>query len=93
VGVLQITPKLIDAAFGKLPGALADAAAKLGINFLESRRRLVIYDLGASYDAALFGDIIRMAALGGHHLLDPSGSSDNPEADNAEQIGDPPANI
>jgi hypothetical protein len=44
VNILQMTPKLIDAAFGKLPGALAELAAKLGISFLEARRRLVIYD-------------------------------------------------
>jgi hypothetical protein len=44
VNILQMTPKLIDAVFGKLPGALAEVAAKLGISFLEERRRLVVYD-------------------------------------------------
>jgi hypothetical protein len=36
VNILQMTPKLIDAVFGKLPGALAEVAAKLGISFLET---------------------------------------------------------
>lgn len=69
LGILQITPRLVDAVFGKLPGALADAAAKLGINFLESRRRLVIYDLGESYDAGIIrrdcshGDAGRASSL------------------------------
>ena len=44
IAVLTVTPKLIDAAFGKLPGALADFGAKLGITYLDERRRIVIYD-------------------------------------------------
>jgi hypothetical protein len=44
LGVLELTPKLIDAVFGKLPGTFAEVGAKLGISFLEERRRIVIYE-------------------------------------------------
>ncbi|MBI4988864.1 MAG: hypothetical protein HZC23_08605 [Rhodocyclales bacterium] len=60
LGILQITPKLVDAAFGKLPGALADLAAKLGSNFLEERRRVVIYDFRSSVQDVLLSNLVRM---------------------------------
>ena len=44
LSILEMTPKLIDAVFGKLPGTLAEVAAKVGVHALESRRRVVIYD-------------------------------------------------
>ena len=46
LGVIQVTPKIVDNVFGKLPGALAELASNLGISILESRKRVVIYDLG-----------------------------------------------
>lgn len=60
VGILQVTPKLIDAGFGKLPGTLAEVAANLGLNFLESKRRLVIYDFEASFTTILISNLGRM---------------------------------
>jgi hypothetical protein len=60
VNILQMTPKLIDAVFGKLPGALAEVAAKLGISFLEDRRRLVIYDFHeVMYETVLKSNLLR----------------------------------
>jgi hypothetical protein len=43
--VLQITPKVVDAIFGKLTGTVAELVTKIAINILESDRRIVIYDL------------------------------------------------
>ena len=61
VNILQMTPKLVDAVFGKLPGALAEVAAKLGISFLEERRRLVIYDFHElMYEEVLMPTLTRM---------------------------------
>jgi hypothetical protein len=60
IGVLQVTPKIVDAAFGKLPGALDEVAAKLGFNLMESRRRLVIYDFRYSVQNVLFSNLVRM---------------------------------
>jgi hypothetical protein len=59
--ILQITPKIVDAVFGKLPGVLAEVAAKLGISFLEERRRLVIYDFHElMYQEVLMPNLLRM---------------------------------
>lgn len=60
VSVLSFTPKIIDAAFGKLPGALADMAAKLGITYLEDRRRIVVYDFRDILRGALWSNLVRM---------------------------------
>lgn len=60
LGVLEVTPKLVDAVFGKLPGALADLAAKLGISLLEERRRVVIYDFRSSVQDVLLSNLVRM---------------------------------
>jgi hypothetical protein len=60
VGILSVTPKLIDAAFGRLPGAVAEVAAKLGINFLENRHRVVVYDFQKLVQEALFTNLVRM---------------------------------
>ncbi len=59
-GILQITPKIIDAAFGKLPGALSEAAAKLGISLLESHKRVVIYDFRSTTQNILLSNLVRM---------------------------------
>ena len=58
--LLSFTPKLIDAVFGKLPGAVADVASKVGLEFLENRRRLVIYDFKSSFQQLLFLNLARM---------------------------------
>jgi len=67
VNILQMTPKLIDAIFGKLPGALAEVATKLGISFLEARRRLVIYD----FSELMYDEILRQNFLRLHEVLEP----------------------
>jgi hypothetical protein len=59
-GILQITPKLIDAAFGKLPGAISEVAANLGLNLMESRRRIVIYDFRSTIYDLLLSNLARM---------------------------------
>lgn len=51
--LLLFTPKLIDAVFGKLPGAVADVVSKVGIEFLENRKRLVIYDFKSTLDQVI----------------------------------------
>ncbi len=60
VGLLQATPKLIDAAFGKFPGAISEIATKLGLSYLESRRRIVIYDYGAGLRELMKAELRRM---------------------------------
>jgi len=60
LGVLQITPKIIDAAFGKLPGALAEMGARLGLSLLESRRRIVIYDFRPTLEEIFLANLVRM---------------------------------
>ena len=60
LSILQLTPKLVDAVFGKLPGALAEVAANLGISLLESRRRIVIYDFRSSVQHILLSNLLRM---------------------------------
>lgn len=62
-GILQITPKIIDAAFGKLPGALADVAAKLGISLLESHQRVVMYDFWPTTQHILYSNLLRMCEV------------------------------
>jgi hypothetical protein len=42
--ILSLTPELVDAAFGHLLGALTGIAAKLGSDYRERRRRVVVYD-------------------------------------------------
>jgi hypothetical protein len=41
--VLTVVPKIVDAAFGKLPGTLAQVAGDLATKFLEDKRSIVIY--------------------------------------------------
>jgi hypothetical protein len=60
LGLLQLTPKVVDAVFGKLPGALADVAAKLGVSLLEARRCVVIYDFRPSMQDVLGSNLERM---------------------------------
>jgi len=60
VGIVNVTPKLVDAAVGKLPGALAEMAGKLGVNYLEDRRRIVIYDFHNTMLELLFNNLVRM---------------------------------
>jgi len=55
LSILDITPKIVDAAFGKLPGTLSEGFAKLGNKYLEERRRIVIY----TFDQFLFGLMLK----------------------------------
>lgn len=65
VGILSVTPKLIDAVFGKLPGALAEVAAKLGINFFENRHRVVVYDFQPLVEKLVLTNLVRMMSRPG----------------------------
>lgn len=47
LSVLQIVPKIVDAAFGKLPGSLARSAGDLAATYLGQRRNIVVYQFGA----------------------------------------------
>ena len=60
LSILQVTPELVDTVFGKLPGALAEISANLGIRLLESKRRIVVYDFGPSTRDVLFSNLVRM---------------------------------
>ena len=60
LSILQVTPELVDTVFGKLPGALAEISANLGIRLLESRRRIVIYDFGPSTQDVFISNLLRM---------------------------------
>jgi hypothetical protein len=60
VNILSFTPKLIDATFGRLPGALAETAVKLGINFFEKRHRVVVYDFRNLLESVLISNLSRM---------------------------------
>ena len=44
ISLLNISPKLIDAVFGKLPGVLANIFGELGISALNNKKRTIIYD-------------------------------------------------
>jgi hypothetical protein len=60
IGLLSVTPKIVDAAFGKLPGAVADVAAKLGMTFVEERRRIVVYSYNHLMMNVMIKNIHRM---------------------------------
>lgn len=69
LGALQFTPKLIDAAFGKLPGALAETATKLGSDVIESRRRVIVYDFKSNIEVVLKENLFRMLRLSAKEKL------------------------
>lgn len=60
VSILEVTPKLVDAVFGKIPGVLAEVVAKLSISLLESRRRVVIYDFQEPIKGIIHSNFARM---------------------------------
>jgi len=62
VGLLQVTPRIVDAIFGKLPGTLAEVMTNAGLSFIETRRRIVIYDFRSSFETVLFSNLTRMIA-------------------------------
>lgn len=43
MNIVSVVPKLVDAAFGKLPGSLAQFAADLASKFMEERKNIVVY--------------------------------------------------
>ena len=59
MGILQLTPNLVDAAFGKLPGILAEIGTRIGLSFLESQRRMVIYNFRSNMDDILSATLLR----------------------------------
>jgi hypothetical protein len=75
VGLLEITPRLVDAAFGRFPGALAELATRAAGNLLKSDRRLVIYDLGSIVRGAFSDDLKRATSV----LTDQDKGSSSPE--------------
>jgi hypothetical protein len=71
IGILQLTPKFVDTVFGRLPGLLAEVAAKLGGSLLESRRRIVIYDFEATLKDVLISNLVRMISTAEAKRRDP----------------------
>lgn len=55
---LSVTPKLVDATFGKIPGTIADLAAKLLTNMIDTNRRIVIYDYEPIYNEIFYERIL-----------------------------------
>jgi hypothetical protein len=43
MNIISVVPKIVDAAFGKLPGAVAQFAGDLASRFMEDRKSIVIY--------------------------------------------------
>lgn len=43
VNFISMVPQIVDAAFGKLPGTLADFAGELAAKLMDDRRNLIIY--------------------------------------------------
>lgn len=78
VGFLQVTPKLIDAVFGKLPGVLAEISARLGVSLLDSRRRIVIYDCRPIIEMVWLSNLLRMFKSGRVSESQETSSSDKP---------------
>lgn len=60
LSVLSLSAKLIDAVFGKIPGAAAEGFAKLGQQLLDQDRRIVIYDFSSSVKGLLLSNLVRM---------------------------------
>lgn len=58
VSSLQITPKLLETVFPKFMSVLSEPLSKLGVEFLEARRRLTIFDLNSTM-TKVFRDEIR----------------------------------
>ncbi len=60
LGVLSLSAKLIDAVFGKIPGAAAEGLAKLGQQLLDQERRIVVYDFSSTVKNLLMSNLVRM---------------------------------
>lgn len=43
INVITVLPKIVDAAFGKLPGMLAQTAGDLATKFLDNKRNIIVY--------------------------------------------------
>ncbi|WPY97637.1 hypothetical protein [Christiangramia sp. OXR-203] len=50
ITTLSITPKIIDASLGKIPGSIADLAVKFLTSLIEIQKRVIIYDQEPLYD-------------------------------------------
>lgn len=66
VGVISLVPKIVDSAFGKLPGDIAQFAGDVANRFLEDRRKIVVYefsDWADSYSRSVLRDVLARARL------------------------------
>lgn len=57
MNLISVGPKIIDTAFGKLPGALAQVAGDLASKFIEDKRNIVIYQFDDWANAYLAAQI------------------------------------
>jgi len=55
---LSVTPKIIDATFGKIPGTIADLATKIITSMIDAERRIVIYDYSPIYNEIYYERIL-----------------------------------
>ncbi len=58
--ILRLTPAIVDTVLGKLPGSLAGAAAKLGLETLEDRRRVVVHSCKSMLRQLKTDEVLRM---------------------------------
>jgi hypothetical protein len=47
MNIISFVPKIVDAAFGKLPGALAQFAGDLAAKFVDDRKNVIVYQFDA----------------------------------------------
>lgn len=55
---LSVTPQIVDATFGKIPGTIADLASKLLANIIDTERRIVIYDYSPLYNEIYYERVL-----------------------------------
>ena len=60
LSVLSVSAKLIDAVFGKIPGAAAEGFARLGQQLLDQERRIVVYDFSKTVQSLVISNLVRM---------------------------------
>ena len=63
VNIISVVPKIVDSAFGKLPGALAQVAGDLATKFIEDKRNIVIYQFDDWANAYLTAQMRHLRGL------------------------------
>jgi hypothetical protein len=63
MNIISVVPKIVDTAFGKLPGALAQVAGDLATKFIEDKRNIVIYQFDDWANAYLTAQMRHLRGL------------------------------